>query len=164
MYILIHEPEKLTKLTNLQELELFSKDKIIIEAAGGMVLNKQEELLMMKRKGKWDMPKGKLDEGETIEECAIREVMEETGISHLVLGKRILTTTHQYYDTFLNKEVEKTTYWYAMTTDLIQEGIPQFEEDIEAIAWVKKEDIAPYLANTYDNIKAVMEEFLTSKH
>ena len=90
--------------------------------------------------------------------------MEETGISHLILGKLILTTTHQYHDKFLNKEVEKTTYWYAMTTDLIQEGIPQSEEDIEAITWVKKEEIAPYLANTYDTIKAVMEVFLTSKH
>ena len=135
-----------------------------IIAAGGIVMNPNQEILWIFRRGFWDLPKGKLDPNETIEACAIREVIEETGISHLVLGKPILTTTHQYHDKYLNKEVEKTTYWYAMTTDLIQEGIPQFEEDIEAIAWVKKEDIAPYLANTYDNIKAVMEEFLTSKH
>ncbi len=135
-----------------------------IIAAGGIVMNPNQEILWIFRRGFWDLPKGKLDPNETIEACAVREVMEETGISHLILGKLILTTTHQYHDKYLNKEVEKTTYWYAMTTDLIQEGIPQFEEDIEAIAWVKKEDIAPYLANTYDNIKAVMEEFLTSKH
>ena len=135
-----------------------------IIAAGGIVVNPNKEMLWIFRRGFWDLPKGKLDPNETIEACAIREVMEETGISHLILEKLITTTTHQYHDKYLNKEVEKTTYWYAMTTDLIQEGIPQFEEDIEAIAWVKKEDIAPYLANTYDNIKAVMEEFLTSKH
>ena len=135
-----------------------------IIAAGGIVMNPNQEILWIFRRGFWDLPKGKLDPNETIEACAIREVMEETGISHLVLGKRILTTTHQYYDTYLNKDVEKTTYWYAMTTDRLQDGKPQSEEDIEAIAWVKKEDIAPYLANTYDNIKAVMEEFLTSKH
>lgn len=135
-----------------------------IIAAGGIVMNPNQEILWIFRRGFWDLPKGKLDPNETIEACAIREVMEETGISHLILGKLISTTTHQYHDKYLNKEVEKTTYWYAMTTDLIQEGIPQFEEDIEAIVWVKKEDIAPYLANTYDNIKAVMEEFLTSKH
>ena len=135
-----------------------------IIAAGGIVMNPNQEILWIFRRGFWDLPKGKLDLNETIEACAIREVMEETGISHLILGKLILTTTHQYHDKFLNKEVEKTTYWYAMTTDLIQEGKPQTEEDIEAIAWVKKEDIAPYLANTYDTIKAVMEVFLTSKH
>ena len=133
-------------------------------AAGGVVVNPNNEILWIFRRGFWDLPKGKLDPNETIEACAIREVMEETGISHLVLGKRILTTTHQYYDTFLNKEVEKTTYWYAMTTDLIQDGKPQSEEDIEAIAWVKKADMAPYLEKTYDTIKEVMEAFLTSKH
>ena len=135
-----------------------------IIAAGGIVMNPNQEILWIFRRGFWDLPKGKLDPNETIEACAIREVMEETGISHLILGKLIFTTTHQYHDKYLKKEVEKTTYWYAMTTDLIQEGIPQTEEDIEAIAWVKKEDIAPYLANTYDTIKAVMEVFLTSKH
>ena len=133
-------------------------------AAGGVVVNPNNEILWIFRRGFWDLPKGKLDPNETIEACAIREVMEETGISHLVLGKSILTTTHQYYDTFLNKEVEKTTYWYAMTTDRLQDGKPQSEEDIEAIAWVKKADMAPYLEKTYDTIKEVMEAFLTSKH
>ncbi|MCF8286297.1 MAG: NUDIX domain-containing protein, partial [Chitinophagaceae bacterium] len=118
-------------------------------AAGGVVVNPNNEILWIFRRGFWDLPKGKLDPNETIEACAIREVMEETGISHLVLGKRISTTTHQYYDTYLNKEVEKTTYWYAMTTDRLQDGKPQSEEDIEAIAWVKKTDMAPYLEKTY---------------
>jgi hypothetical protein len=88
--------------------------------------------------------------------------MEETGVSNLVLGDLIMTTTHLYHDMYLNTEVEKTTYWYKMTTDQLQDGIPQTEEEIEAIAWVKKEDIAPYLAKTYDTIKQVMASFLTS--
>ena len=135
-----------------------------IIAAGGIVMNPNKEILWIFRRGFWDLPKGKLDPNETIEACAIREVMEETGISHLVLGKLILTTTHHYHDTYLNKEVEKTTYWYAMTTDTLQDGKPQTEEDIEAIAWVKKADLAPYLAKTYETIKEVMEAFLTSTH
>ena len=135
-----------------------------IIAAGGIVMNPNQEILWIFRRGYWDLPKGKLDSNETIEACAIREVMEETGISHLILGKLILTTTHQYHDKYLNKEVEKTTYWYSMTTDTLQDGTPQTEEDIEAIAWVKQSDIAPYLAKSYDTIKAVMEAFLTSKH
>lgn len=135
-----------------------------IIAAGGIVINPNKEILWIFRRGFWDLPKGKLDPNESIEACAIREVMEETGISNLVLGDLILTTNHQYHDTYLNTEVEKTTYWYQMTTDTIQEGVPQTEEDIEAIAWVKKADLAPYLAKTYENINQVMEVFLTSMH
>jgi 8-oxo-dGTP pyrophosphatase MutT (NUDIX family) len=135
-----------------------------IIAAGGIVVNPNKEILWIFRRGFWDLPKGKLDPNESIEACAIREVMEETGISNLVLGDLILTTKHQYHDTYLNTEVEKTTYWYQMTTDILQEGVPQTEEDIEAIAWVKEADLAPYLANTYENINQVMEVFLTSMH
>ena len=135
-----------------------------IIAAGGIVMNPNQEILWIFRRGFWDLPKGKLDLNETIEACAVREVMEETGISHLVLGELILKTRHQYQDKYLNEEVEKTTYWYAMTTDTLQDGKPQTEEDIEAIAWVNQVDLAPYLAKTYDTIKEVMEVFLTSKH
>ena len=135
-----------------------------IIAAGGIVLNPNKEILWIFRRGFWDLPKGKLDPNETFEACALREVMEETGITNLVLGDLILTTKHQYHDMYLNTEVDKTTYWYAMSTNLLQEGIPQTEEDIEAIAWVKKEALAPYLENTYDTIKKVMEAYLTSKH
>jgi len=135
-----------------------------IIAAGGIVMNPNQEILWIFRRGFWDLPKGKLDPNETIEACAVREVMEETGISHLVLDELILKTRHQYHDKYLNEEVEKTTYWYAMTTDTLQDGKPQTEEDIEAIAWVNQADLAPYLAKTYDTIKEVMEVFLTSKH
>lgn len=135
-----------------------------IIAAGGIVMNPNKEILWIFRRGFWDLPKGKLDPNETIEACAIREVMEETGIDHLVLGDLILTTKHQYHDTYLNTQVEKTTYWYAMTTDTLQNGIPQTEEDIEAIAWVKKEALTPYLEKTYDTIKEVIEAYLTSMH
>jgi len=133
-----------------------------IIAAGGIVVNPNKEILWIFRRGFWDLPKGKLDPNETIEACALREVMEETGVSNLVLGDLIMTTTHLYHDKYVNTEVEKITYWYKMTTDQLQDGIPQTEEEIEAIAWVKKEDIAPYLAKTYDTIKQVMEAFLTS--
>jgi len=135
-----------------------------IIAAGGIVVNPNQEMLWIFRRGFWDLPKGKLDPNETIEVCALREVMEETGISNLILGDLIKTTTHRYFDIYINSEVEKTTYWYKMSIDKLQNGIPQTEEDIEAIAWVKKEDIAPYLAKTYDTIKEVMGAYLTSMH
>ncbi|MFN5421861.1 MAG: NUDIX domain-containing protein, partial [bacterium] len=71
MYIIIHQPEGQLILNNETELTTFMEGKMIIEAAGGMVFNQAGELLMMKRRGFWDMPKGKLDAGESIEECAI---------------------------------------------------------------------------------------------
>jgi 8-oxo-dGTP pyrophosphatase MutT (NUDIX family) len=135
-----------------------------IIAAGGIVVNPNNEILWIFRRGFWDLPKGKLDPGETIETCAVREVMEETGIKSLQLQGLIVTTKHQYHDPYLNEPVEKTTYWYKMSTDILQEGLPQTEEDISEIAWVKKEALSPYLDNTYDTIKDVIAVFITSMH
>ncbi len=135
-----------------------------IIAAGGIVINPNKEILWIYRRGFWDLPKGKLDPNETIEACAIREVMEETGMQDLVLGELVLTTKHQYHDPYLNTDVEKTTYWYKMGTGTLQEGVPQTEEDIDAIAWVKIEDLAPYLDKTYDTIKEVIAAFVTLTH
>jgi 8-oxo-dGTP pyrophosphatase MutT (NUDIX family) len=135
-----------------------------IIAAGGIVINPDNEILWIFRRGFWDLPKGKLDQGETIEACAIREVMEETGMQNLVLNDLILTTKHQYHDSYLNEAVEKTTYWYKMTTNTFQDGVAQSEEDIEAIEWVKIDQLEPYLAKTYDTIKEVIAAYIISKH
>jgi 8-oxo-dGTP pyrophosphatase MutT (NUDIX family) len=135
-----------------------------IIAAGGIVINPDNEILWIFRRGFWDLPKGKLDQGETIEACAIREVMEETGMQNLVLNDLILTTKHQYHDAYLNEAVEKTTYWYKMTTNTFQDGVAQSEEDIEAIEWVKIDHLEPYLAKTYDTIKEVIAAYIISKH
>ena len=135
-----------------------------IIAAGGIVINPNKEILWIYRRGFWDLPKGKLDPNETIEQCAVREVMEETGMQDLVLGALVLITKHQYKDPYLNEVVEKTTYWYKMTTNTLQNGVTQVEEDIESIDWVKIEELAPYLDKTYDTIKEVIAAFVTLKH
>ncbi len=135
-----------------------------IIAAGGVVVNPNNEILWIFRRGFWDLPKGKLDPDETIEACAIREVMEETGMQNLVLNDLILTTKHQYHDPYLNEVVEKTTYWYKMTTNTLQVGVAQSEEDIEVIEWVKQDHLESYLAKTYDTIKEVIAAYIISKH
>ena len=157
MYILIHEPDKLTQLKSEQELELFAQDKITIEAAGGMVFNTKGELLMMKRKGKWDMPKGKLDEGETIEECAIREVIEETGLAPLYSVRKLQTTYHTY--PYKGKTALKPSHWFLMRYDGMQEPIPQTEEDITEIRWVNKESAKALIENAYPSIKEMIEGY-----
>ena len=131
----------------------FFKHFNIIQAAGGLVLNKEKDVLMIFRRGKWDLPKGKLDKGETIEACAVREVEEETGISKIKLGKKIMTTYHTY--TEFGKHNLKESHWYNMLTSE-EKLVPQTEEDITEIRWVKKEDIKEYLPNTFPSIIDVL--------
>jgi len=132
--------------------------KPIIIAGGGIVTNGNGDLLMIFRRGKWDLPKGKLDKGESLEACALREVTEETGVQNLKLGKLLLVTQHEYFDTYQNQEVIKESYWYLMTVEGVPILFPQAEEDITAIEWTKPEHIATRLKDSYDTIKTVIEK------
>lgn len=127
-----------------------------IIAAGGLVFNDQDELLMIFRRDKWDLPKGKLDDGETIEECAVREVIEETGLQHVLLMEKLGITLHTYQEK--GEEIEKESHWFRMTAPGHQTLIPQTEEDITTIEWVNKSDISTRLQNTYANITAIIAQ------
>jgi 8-oxo-dGTP pyrophosphatase MutT (NUDIX family) len=131
----------------------------IIIAAGGLVQNSKGEMLLIYRRGFWDLPKGKLDAGESIPDCAIREVQEETGIQTLELGQFICTTTHHYFDKWINKDAEKHTHWYAMLSLENETLVPQTEEDIEKIEWVPREQLPQYLLQTYPTIRSVFDAF-----
>jgi 8-oxo-dGTP pyrophosphatase MutT (NUDIX family) len=129
-----------------------------IIAAGGLVLNEKKQILMIFRRGKWDLPKGKLDEGESIEACAIREVMEETGLTKLDLGPLLIITHHTYFDPWIKQEVIKETHWYQMNTHADQTLTPQTEEDIERIEWVSQSNLSDKLTNSYDTIVEVVKK------
>lgn len=131
-------------------------DKPIIVAAGGIVTNEKGELLMIFRRGKWDLPKGKLDAGETIEACALREVTEETGVTNLQLGNFICITNHEYFDQYQLKEVVKESHWYSMKVSGVPTLVAQSEEDITAIEWTKPEAISERLKNSFDTIREVL--------
>ena len=130
-----------------------------IIAAGGLVTNPKGEILWIFRRGFWDIPKGKLDEGETIQTCAVREVAEETGISNIQLHEMLCFTNHLYFDKYLNEEVVKRTYWFHMTIPNMQEGIPQLTEDIEKIEWLALDKARQCLDHTYPTILEVVEHF-----
>ncbi len=132
---------------------------IQIIAAGGLVTNPNGEILWIFRRGFWDLPKGKLDEGETIQTCAVREVEEETGIHGIQLHEMICFTNHNYFDKYLNEEVIKRTYWFHMSIKDEQNGIPQTTEDIEKIEWNALNKARHCLDNTYSNILEVVEQF-----
>jgi 8-oxo-dGTP pyrophosphatase MutT (NUDIX family) len=131
-----------------------------IIAAGGLVLNEHAALLMIFRRGKWDLPKGKLDEGETIEQCAVREVEEETGVRGIILGEKIDITRHEYFDQWINEEAIKETHWFKMTASLDAKLIPQMEEDITEIKWVKDDELKKCLENSYPTIVAIVAKGL----
>ena len=129
-----------------------------IIAAGGLVLNEKNDILMIFRRGKWDLPKGKLDEGEKIEDCAVREVMEETGLTQLDLGRLLVITQHTYFDQWIKKDVIKQTHWYLMKASLDQPLVPQTTEDIESIEWVSKSQLSERLENSYDTSVEVVSK------
>lgn len=134
----------------------FFKHFTLIKAAGGLVKNKKEEVLVIFRRGKWDLPKGKLDEGETIEECARREVQEETGLQKIETGKLIEITYHTYVQ--FGKHILKESHWYAMNATGDEKLIPQKEEDITEITWANKEDAKKYILNTFPTIISVLKK------
>lgn len=125
----------------------------VLEAAGGYVLNGQGELLVFYRRGSWDLPKGKIDKGETPEQAAVREVQEETGLLNIDLGSFLAHTYHTYEEK--GKRILKKTWWYRMQTTDTQ-LVPQTEEDIEEIRWVTPR---PWLESgvvVYPNIREVI--------
>jgi len=136
--------------------------KVII-AGGGLLLNENNELLMIFRRGFWDLPKGKLDDGETIEACALREVEEETGVGNLVSGGLLGITRHQYFDPYIKEEVIKETHWYAMNVNGRPALIPQTEEDITDIRWVPLQEVPALLENSFDTIREITGLFFSKQ-
>jgi 8-oxo-dGTP pyrophosphatase MutT (NUDIX family) len=126
----------------------------VLEAAGGYVENAQNELLVFYRRGSWDMPKGKIDPGETPEQAAVREVQEETGLVHVTLGAFLTHTYHTYEQK--GKRILKKTWWYRMQTTDTQ-LVPQTEEDIEEILWVAPKTWLASGVLVYPNIREVIE-------
>jgi ADP-ribose pyrophosphatase YjhB (NUDIX family) len=122
-----------------------------------LVLNEKKEILFIFRRGKWDLPKGKLDKGETLEQCAVREVEEETGLKNIMLDKNLITTYHTYDEN--GKHILKESYWYEMHVEGIQKLIPQTIEDIHEAKWVKKKNLSDVLSNTFPSVKDVIEKY-----
>ena len=133
----------------------FCSKFIMIEAAGGLVFNKDGDILMIFRNGKWDLPKGKLEIGESVEECAIREVEEESSIVGLYITEKIIETYHTY--SLKGEEILKRTYWYKMRTNFDGELSPQIEEGITKVSWIDKDQISEKIKNSYGNISDVLK-------
>jgi 8-oxo-dGTP pyrophosphatase MutT (NUDIX family) len=116
----------------------------------------EDKYLFIKRNGRWDLPKGKLELNEKKKDAAVREVEEECGLKIKSLGSKLLKTYHVYE--IKGKPVLKISSWYSMEAKAKQKLIPQLEEGITEVKWFKKEDWGLIRANTYPNILDVIDE------
>jgi len=139
----------------LSELKkAFYKKFTLVIAAGGLVQNEKKEILMIFRRGKWDLPKGKLDKGETLEDCAVREVEEETGLQQVKLLSPLTVTYHTYHEG--TRFILKESHWYNMKVSGDQKLVPQTEEDIQEIKWVKAVDLPKYMKVAFPSVVDVL--------
>jgi 8-oxo-dGTP pyrophosphatase MutT (NUDIX family) len=143
-------------------LKHLKKKLKVITAAGGLVYNNNKEILFIHRKGRWDLPKGKVDKGETLPEGAIREVEEETGVKGLEIKKFIDTTYHILKRN--GKYKLKETHWYEMYTEYDGELIPQVEEDIKKVKWKNFQKSQAAVHKSYENIKLLFPQEYLIKH
>lgn len=133
-------------------------------AAGGVVFQKRSAddeplVLLIYRNGFWDIPKGKLEKGESIPMCAAREVAEETGSEMPIILSSLGTTFHEYKQK--KKEYAKTTYWYTMVYPRAQHLVPQLSEGIEKIEWVALSKAIEMVG--FDNLLEVLVRFKAQK-
>ncbi|WP_027377555.1 NUDIX hydrolase [Kaistella palustris] len=145
---------------NIEEIwEDFTHMFKVIEAAGGLVSNKNNEILFIRRLGKWDLPKGKVEKGESLEQAALREVEEETGLRELILEEFLNNTFHIYKERN-GEKILKTTYWFRMNHVGDETPVPQTEEGISAVCWKDRRTItADVLPETFNNIKLILDDY-----
>jgi len=163
---LLNYHDMLEKNTQVSKLTLYSSDVDqlfqdfcsqfkILEAGGGVVYNPEGQMLLIYRRKHWDLPKGKIEKGESREAGALREVEEEAGLSNLELGPYIKTTYHTYRNK-KNKRVLKVTHWYRMNSEELALE-PQAEEDIELAEWKDHRTFLAQQPKMYGNIKDLLK-------
>ena len=128
----------------------------VVPAAGGLVKNNKNDILFIYRNNIWDLPKGRIEKNESIETAAIREVEEECSIFNLIIEKQLITTYHIY---FQNKNKLKLTYWFLMNSNYDKPLIPQIEEGITKVEFIKEESIDTILKESYANIRLVYDYY-----
>ena len=131
----------------------------VVYAAGGLVTNTANELLVIRRLGFWDLPKGKRDAGETPAQCALREVQEECGIAPLTLAGELEATYHTY--AYNGQNVLKKTHWFAMHYSGLEKPIPQTEEDITAVEFMAPAKVASVILETYPSLRPLFNAYLS---
>ena len=144
------------EIRNLKNVKNYIKSVFTIVKAGGGIVEKNNEILLIYRLGKWDLPKGKLEDKESAREGAHREVEEETGVKVRTCEK-ICSTWHTY--TRNRKYVLKKTKWYRMQCVDDSQMSPQVDEDIVEVRWMDTDEVRKALYNSYRTIRYVVSEY-----
>ena len=131
----------------------FQEQYRLVVAAGGAVSDGTDRLLVIRRFGKWDLPKGKVEVGERISDAAVREVQEECGLRDVQLGPALCSTWHTYDQK--GRSYLKRTDWFLMHADPAQALTAQAEEGIEEVRWVRARELAEVRRDTYASLQAV---------
>ena len=129
-----------------------------IKAAGGIVFNNKGELLVIFRKGFWDLAKGHLHQNEKKRDAAVREVIEETGLLEVKVNKKAGKTFHLYKNKYRHLKI---SHWYYMNgnQDILN---PQLEEEILEAKWVNPDHFLKTY-NMYASIKDLLERSIKKK-
>ena len=146
----IYTGEEVQFIYTQAEFDAFASNYTKMKAAGGIVRNGKQELLMIYRRGKWDFPKGKVEENEKVHIAAIREVGEETGVENVSITEELPSTFHTYIENGIS--ILKQTHWYEMVAKETIEPIPQTEEDITEVKWVPILQVADMLKDSYSSL------------
>jgi 8-oxo-dGTP pyrophosphatase MutT (NUDIX family) len=152
LYLVSKKPEK--------EFERLFAEYKYIEAAGGIVQRK-ESFLVIKRKGLWDIPKGKIDKGESAEDACVREIMEECGIDGHIITAPLVNTYHTMK--WNGKRALKKTFWYMLSYDGKKATTPETKEDITEAKWMKRDEMLAIRGNTFGSINDVLDAFVLSR-
>jgi len=170
---LLQEFEHFIRMRKIKTLIVYRKKNVdllfksfignfkLTRAAGGAVISSNDEVLMIFRHGRWDLPKGKKNSGERNRETALREVMEETGLEELEITKKLSVTYHFYRR---NKRlIIKKTHWYLMNVIRKQEMTPARDEGIEKVTWVPFKKAKRKHSKTFRSITEVLDKTINGE-
>ncbi len=153
--------EQLTEIKSLNILgdntgklfDIIKSNYTIVEAAGGIVRREDGKMLAIYRRGKWDLPKGKVEKGEFYKQTAIREVQEECGLSNIEIDKKIAETYHTYTEN--GKKILKRTFWYDINLKANETPVVQTSEDITDYFWYDFQTLKDIMVNTFESLKDI---------
>lgn len=133
----------------------------VVRAAGGVVLNDEGAVLMIRLRQRWDLPKGHIEADESSAEAALREVEEETGVCGEIVDPRPIMTTWHAYDIYGEWELKSTDWWVMRSAGGKLQ--PQHDEGIKEVVWCRPEQLDEYLKSSYATINSVMERYLSEE-
>jgi 8-oxo-dGTP pyrophosphatase MutT (NUDIX family) len=153
----LDEPVQISAIDPASAFQFFFDGYLKIPAAGGLVRNADNELLLIKRYGMWDIPKGKVDRGENMEIACVREIEEECGIQKPVIARKLTETYHVMR--YKERKALKHTYWFVLNYNGDDALVPAKEEGITSVKWKTFEFLLSIRGRTYGSINDVVDSY-----